>query len=178
MAELPLPRPLAHAAKELDDDQAAWLAELPYTTTLPGAVAAHASLYRPQAFPFISDADGALFTLELLRERQNKVGFFGHTHETGIFSDRDWLLDWLSDNRVQIPACLAGVVMVGAVGQPKDPTDRRACWVLWDPDERLVEFRKTEYDRLQTARNIVTAGLPVESVEKLLTDDELSLFRS
>jgi hypothetical protein len=61
--------PLAHAAKELDDDQAAWLASLPYTTTLPGASAAHASLYQPQAFPFISDAASALPTLELLRER-------------------------------------------------------------------------------------------------------------
>ncbi len=64
--------PLAHAAKELDDDQAAWLASLPYTTTLPGASAAHASLYQPQAFPFISDAASALPTLELLRERQRQ----------------------------------------------------------------------------------------------------------
>lgn len=169
---------LAHAAKELSDAQAAWLAALPFTTTLPGAVAAHASLYQPQAFPFINDAASALPTLELLRERQNKVGFFGHTHVTGIFSDRDGLLDWLDDSRVQIPACLACVVMTGAVGQPNHPTDRRACWVLWDADERLVEFHKTEYDRIQAARNIVNAGLPMESAEKLLTDDDLSLFQS
>lgn len=114
----------------------------------------------------------------MLRERQNKVEFFGHTHVTGVFSDRDTLLDWLDDNRVQIPACLACVVAVGAVGQPNHPIDRRACWVLWDPDERLVEFRKTEYDRLQAARNVVDTGLPMESAEKLLTDSEFALFRS
>jgi hypothetical protein len=68
-----------------------------------------------------------------------KVGFFGHTHDTGIFSDRDGLLEWLDDSRVKIPACLACAVMVGAVGQSRHPTDRRACWVLWDPEERVVE---------------------------------------
>jgi predicted phosphodiesterase len=168
--------PLAHAAKELDDDQAAWLAALPYTTTLPGASAAHASLYQPQAFPFISDAASALPTLELLREREAKVGFFGHTHDTGIFSDRDGLLEWLDDSRVQIPACLACAVMVGAVGQPRHPTDRRACWVLWDPEERVVEFRKTEYSRLQAELAMVRAGLPVEAVGRLLTDEEIALL--
>ena len=168
--------PLAHAAKELDDDQAAWLAALPYTTTLPGASAAHASLHQPQAFPFINDPASALPTLELLRERETKVGFFGHTHDTGIFSDRDGLLEWLDDSRVQIPACLACAVMVGAVGQPRHPSDRRACWVLWDPDERVVEFRKTEYSRLRAELDMVRAGLPVEAVGRLLTDEEIALL--
>jgi hypothetical protein len=63
---------LAHAAKDLDDDQAAWLAALPYTTTLPGAVAAHGSLDRPMAFNYIQDAGSALPTLELLRERDTE----------------------------------------------------------------------------------------------------------
>ena len=147
--------PLAHAAVELDAEQAAWLAELPYTTLLPGAIAAHASLYQPQAFPFISDAASALCTLELLREREDKVGFFGHTHAAGIFSDRDDLLDWLDDDRVKIPACLACVVTVGAVGQQSHPTDRRACWVLWNPDERVVEFRKTAYNRHQAEMDMM-----------------------
>ena len=168
--------PLAHAAKELDDEQAAWLAALPYTTTLPGANAAHASLYQPQAFPFIHDAASALPTLELLRERKDKVGFFGHTHETGIFSDRDELLEWLDVSRVKIPACLACAVMVGAVGQPRHPTDYRACWVLWDPDERVVEFRKTQYSGLQAELDRVRAGLSVEAAGKLLTDGEGALL--
>ena len=172
--------PLAHAAKELDDDQAAWLAALPYTTVLPGAVAAHGSLDRPMAFNYIQDAGSALPTLELLRERDTEgmVGFFGHTHETGIFSDRDELLDWRDDSRVQIPACLACAVTVGAVGQSRHPTDRRACWVLWDPEERVVEFRKTEYQRLQAAQDIVKAGLPMESAGRLLTDQEMAFLES
>ena len=155
--------PLAHAAVELDAEQAAWLVDLPYTTLLPGAIAAHASLFRPQAFPFISDATSVLGTLELLREREDKVGFVGHTHATGVFSDRDDLLNWLDDDRVKIPACLACVITVGAVGQPSHPTNRRACWVFWDPDERVVEFRKTAYNRHQAEMDMMSAGLPVDA---------------
>ncbi len=35
--------------------------------------------------------------------------------------------------------------MVGSVGQPLHETDPRAAWVLWDPVERVVEFRKTDF---------------------------------
>ena len=49
------------------------------------------------------------------------------------------------------------------VREPRHPSDRRACWVLWDPEERVVEFRKTEYSRLQTEKDMVRAGLPVEA---------------
>ena len=49
------------------------------------------------------------------------------------------------------------------VCQPRHPSDRRACWVLWDLEERVVESRKTEYDRLQAEMDMVRAGLPVEA---------------
>ena len=58
------------------------------------------------------------------------------------------------------------------MGQPRHPTDRRACWVLWDLGEHVVEFRKIEYQRLQAAQDIARAGLPMESAGRLLTDQE------
>jgi hypothetical protein len=48
--------------------------------------------------------------------------------------------------------------------------------VLWDPDERVVEFRKTEYSRLQAELDMVRAGLPVESASRLLTGEEIALL--
>ena len=59
----------------------------------------------------------------------------------------------------------------------RHPTDR-ACWVLWDPEERVVEFRKTEYSRLQAELDMVRAGLPVEAVGRLLTGGEIALLES
>lgn len=167
---------LAHAAKYLDADQAGWLARLPYRMTIPGAVVAHASLAEPEAFDYIRNAEEAEPTLAILRKEKIKVGFFGHTHEIGVFSEGPEALEWLDETTVRIPSGLACSVTIGAVGQPRHKTDRRAAWVLWDPDQQVVEFRKTDYDRLQAAHDILNAGLPLESAMRLLTDEELALL--
>jgi len=92
------------------------------------------SLDDPPAWNYISDAKSAEPTLKILRqERHSRVGFFGHTHQQGIFPDAPDALEWLDATRVKIPDASACAVMVGSVGQPRHETDRRAAWVLWDP---------------------------------------------
>lgn len=165
---------LAHSAKSLDAGQADWLADLPYGMKIPGAFVTHGSLNKPEAFNYIQTARDASPTLEILRKEKIKIGFFGHTHVPDIFSDDDDALEWLDETRtrVRIPSGLACAITVGAVGQPRHETDRRAAWVLWNPEEGVVEFRKTEYNRLQAAQDIAKAGLPFESAQRLLTDEE------
>lgn len=167
---------LAHAARCLDSNQADWLAALPFTAKIPGAFIAHGDLGEPEAFDCIECGESAEPTLEILRNERIKTGFFGHTHVPAIFADQDNALEWLDDTRVRIPSGLACAVTVGSVGQPRHETDRRAAWVLWDSDDRVVNFRKTDYNRLQAAKDIATAGLPLESALKLLTDDEAAIF--
>ena len=75
-----------------------------------------------------------------------------------------------------MPVGTACVVTVGSVGQPRHETDRRAAWVLWDPAENMVEFRRVDYSRLQAAQEIVKAGLPSESANRLLTEDEVEVL--
>lgn len=55
------------------------------------------------------------------------------------------------------------------------PDDLRACWALWKPVERVVEFKRTEYSRLHAAQDIAKAGLPLESAATLLNDAEYAL---
>lgn len=166
---------LAHAARCLDAGQAEWLAGLPYDMRIPGAVVAHATLAEPEAFDYIKDGETAEPTLTILREGKIKVGFFGHTHVADIFAEDQEALEWLDETTVKIPPGIACAVTVGAVGQPRHKTDRRAAWVLWDPVKGVVEFRKTGYDRLRAAKDIVNAGLPPDSALRLLTDEELAL---
>lgn len=85
-----------------------------------------------------------------------------------MFPDSCGEIEWLDNMRFHIPTDVPCAVMFGSVGQPLHETDLRAAWVLWDPVARVVEFRKTEYDRLQAAQNIVNAGLPLESAGHLL----------
>jgi len=167
---------LAHAARCLDAAQAEWLAGLPFTRKIPGAVVAHACLDEPEAFNYIQDANSAQPTMKILRKGKRNVGFFGHTHVTGIFADDADSLVWLAETRVRIPSGLACAVTVGAVGQPRLDPDHCASWVLWDPVECMVEFRKTNYNRLQAAQEILRAGLPLESALRLLRADEEGLL--
>ncbi len=163
---------LAHSAKCLDAAQAEWLAGLPYVMKIPGAVLAHASLHEPEAFDAILDTRTAEPTLAVLRRKNIKIGFFGHTHATGIFTDDSDALEWLDETRLRIPPGLACAITIGAVGQPRHETDRRAAWLLWEPSESIVEFRKIDYDRNQAMQDIVDAGLPLESGLQLLTNEE------
>jgi predicted phosphodiesterase len=169
---------LAHSAKCLDADQAAWLAALPFSMKIPGAIVAHASLDEPEGFAYIQDAASAEATLEILREEKTKVGFFGHTHVQEVFPDPAGDVEWLDGSRFRIPLGMACVVMVGAVGQPRHATDRRAAWVLWNPETSVVEFRKTNYSRLEAAQAIAKSGLPLESALRLLTEDEAAFLMS
>lgn len=163
---------LDYAAGCLDADQAEWLAELPFTKRIPGAVIAHASLNQPGAFNYIYDDDSAQPTIRILQDKRIDIGFFGHTHEAAIFTESPKALQWLDDMLVRIPPGLACAITVGAVGQPRHEPEHCASWVLWDPTERVVEFRKTDYNRLQAAQDIVRAGLPLESALRLLRPDE------
>jgi protein-tyrosine phosphatase/predicted phosphodiesterase len=169
---------LAHSAKCLDASQAEWLAALPFGMKIPGAFVAHGSLNEPKAFNYIQDGGDAEPTLEILREEEIDIGFFGHTHVPDIFTEDVDALEWLdtAQTQVRIPSGLACAITVGAVGQPRHETDRRAAWVLWDPEEGVVEFRKTDYDRLEAAKDIIKAGLPLESALRLLTDQEAAVF--
>lgn len=99
------------------------------------------------------------------------------THMQEVFCDPYATIGWLDDERFHIRADVPCAVMVGSVGQPRHPVDRRAAWVLWDPETRVVEFRKTEYDRFRAAQDIAKAGLPLESAMCLLTDAETALLR-
>lgn len=141
-----------------------------------GSIVAHADLASPESFAYIQDDRSALASLDILRKNARKVGFLGHTHVQEVFSDPAGELEWLGDHQFRVPAGLACVVMVGAVGQPRHEADRRACWVMWDSDEIIVEFRKTDYDRLAAAKSITDVGLPQESALRLLKDEEIEGF--
>jgi diadenosine tetraphosphatase ApaH/serine/threonine PP2A family protein phosphatase len=56
---------------------------------------------------------------------------------------------------------------VGAVGQPRDG-DPRACYVIYDFDLAIVEYRRVEYDIAEARRKIHQAGLPPYCGDRLL----------
>jgi diadenosine tetraphosphatase ApaH/serine/threonine PP2A family protein phosphatase len=57
-------------------------------------------------------------------------------------------------------------INVGSVGQPRDG-DWRACYAIFDLEEKLLLFRRVEYDIAKTQQKILAAGLPEMLAERL-----------
>lgn len=163
---------LMHAARHLKPVQADWLYNLPFAKLIKGAVIAHGSLDDPEAFYYTDSDESAEPSLSLLAKQKYNVGFFGHTHDQEIFHYPSTEILWENETTFTIQAGQPCVVMAGSVGQPRHETDKRAAWVLWEPEARRVQLMKTDYNRLQSAKDISMAGLPLESALRILTQQE------
>lgn len=161
---------LVHSAKNIDNALAAYLRHLPMILQVPGGVMVHASLHRPREWHYLRNAETAWPTILALRHVESKVGFFGHTHQQAIFSDPDCPEEpeQIAPLAWRLPKGAACAVTVGSVGESRIKGDKRAAWVLWDSDELTVEFRRTSYDNLSTARSILEAGLSRQTAREIL----------
>jgi diadenosine tetraphosphatase ApaH/serine/threonine PP2A family protein phosphatase len=67
---------------------------------------------------------------------------------------------------VEIEANSKYFINVGSVGQPRDG-DPRSCYAIYDHENKIVVFRRIEYDILKTQEKILAAGLPEMLAERL-----------
>lgn len=164
---------VVHAARSLSEENARWLAGLPGYLTIPGGVISHAALHFTDQWPYLHTHGDAAPTLEVLEAEGYGIGFFGHTHQQTFFTHRSRsgvIAKRESFSKIHLPEGSVCAVLVGSVGQPRDD-DPRAAWVIWDTDGRTVEFMRTEYPTLETARQILQARLPESSAFRLLDEN-------
>jgi len=79
--------------------------------------------------------------------------FQGHTHVPGVFTQS---LSFYSPEELNYEYKLTDekiLVNVGSVGQPRD-TDPRACYVILDPEEGTLRYRRLEYPMERTIEKI------------------------
>jgi diadenosine tetraphosphatase ApaH/serine/threonine PP2A family protein phosphatase len=101
------------------------------------------------------------------------VTFFGHTHVQGGFAwrkghiepfagpppgEREFVLEFDPD--------ASYLLNPGSVGQPRDG-DPRAAFVLYDPEDRFVGYRRVPYDIAAAQEKIRRAGLPAVLADRL-----------
>jgi predicted phosphodiesterase len=107
---------------------------------------------------------------------ERQVSFFGHTHMQGGFL---WHHDavrriggpWLHEQTVlEIDAGTWYLINPGSVGQPRDG-DPRAAYALYEPETRVVEYRRVPYDVAKAQKKILAAGLPDVLALRLETGD-------
>jgi predicted phosphodiesterase len=103
------------------------------------------------------------------------LSFFGHTHlQGGFLCHRNGVKRLARPPRgfesagVELDPNAAYLVNPGSVGQPRDG-DPRAAYIVYDPGERYVEFRRVAYDVRKAQAKILKAGLPDLLAERLDT---------
>ena len=83
-----------------------------------------------------------------------RICFCGHTHEPGVFTqDMKFYPPRAFNYKVKVTDARKYYVNIGSVGQPRD-RDTRSCYVIWDGENGLVEFRRVEYDFKKTMDKI------------------------
>jgi predicted phosphodiesterase len=100
--------------------------------------------------------DDALAVLPYLSAQAT---FFGHTHVQGGFLLTRKGVREIAPETFQLEPDHFYLLNPGAVGQPRDG-DPRAAYILYDPQTRVVGYRRVEYEIGKAAAKIRKAGLP------------------
>lgn len=142
---------------QLDEAGKEFLSSVPLAIEAGDILFVHAEIEEPGRFGYISDLEVAQRNLEA---GKHFVTFIGHTHlpkvfemdifgEVTEFTDGDLTLD--SDSRY--------IVNVGSVGEPRNPEDLRARYVIYDTETQELEFRRVEFDILAYRKDLEATTL-------------------
>jgi predicted phosphodiesterase len=82
---------------------------------------------------------------ELMRSVR-RICFCGHTHmPCAITSDAQCIHPSQCNSQLSLDPRKKYIINSGSVGQPRDG-DNRACYLLFDPENRRIEWRRVSYD--------------------------------
>jgi len=150
---------------ELTPVNRAWVARFESSASFDGFDAMHGVPPRPLDFEYLLGLDGAarmVHRFPLLA----RTTFIGHSHLTKTFVVYTNRAFEVSASEIHLPGDARCIVTVGSVGQPRD-RNPAASWVLFDTIERVVRYRRVEYDVKTAARAILGRRLPPFLAERL-----------
>jgi len=153
-------------ASRIEPDHLEWLRSLPYGHRIENVGFTHGNPVDPEAYAYV-------FALEQARELLPHFGaladvnFIGHSHLCKAFAlDQKGDVTEVVATRFGLRRGYKYVISVGSVGQPRD-CDNRACFVLYDSDERIVEYHRVPYDIEASAQKIFDADLALNFGKRL-----------
>lgn len=155
-------------AATLERDNRIYLQSLPLQQEIGDYTLVHGSTRSP-VWEYIDSPQAALENFDLQPARYCLVG---HTHVPVVFRETTGLIrrarEWrLRGDRTSIHLDAAKTILnPGSVGQPRDG-DRRAAYMLLEPDTGLAEVRRVEYPIEHTQQRIVAFGLPDRNAFRL-----------
>ncbi len=154
--------PLARAGvrfsrEQLDEEEKAWLRELPHVQRVRGAVLVHSCLYLPEEWLYVLGPEDALVHF---KRQRGRLCFCGHTHVPCVWEQNEDLhLHRMCGGERKIEKKSRYLVNVGSVGQPRD-RQTEACYVIWNNRKNTIRFRRVPYEIEEACQSILDAGLP------------------
>ncbi len=157
--------PLALAARQLNRAQQEWLRGLALTAHLDPLTLSHASLFEPFSFHYLHDEEEVRPHFAV---QTTAISFHGHTHVPAIWEKGKRRISCYQpmEKPVRLDESARYAINVGSVGQPRDE-DSRACYALYDFENRLLLHRRVEYDIARAQARFREAGLPARNSVRL-----------
>ncbi len=149
---------ILYSRKRLSAEEKNYLRGLPLVKESGGFGFVHASLDEPGEFRYVLSVVDALLHFS---EQGMNVAFGGHTHKpiVWVMGRKRGLEIMEAKARVSLAEPGRYFVNVGSVGQNREG-EPAACYVLFDPEKREIEYRRIAYDVEAAQERIMAAGLP------------------
>lgn len=155
---------IAWTDQQLSEEDKKWMADLPHVLRGEDAEWVHASLADPLDWPYVL---GRLDARDHFAHQTRRVCFCGHTHIPMVWRNgRRIRARPPSNRRFTLPEKRETLINVGSVGQPRDG-NTKASYVIYDPEEHTVQFRRIAYDIQTAQKKIRRAGLPAILADRL-----------
>ena len=148
--------------EQLSDEQRTWLGSLRMVRQISNFTVVHSTLDDPRAWGYVTNRFDATSNFY---HQVTDVCFHGHTHVPRVFVQGDRVREEAAE-LVEVEAGLKYFINIGSVGQPRDG-DPRSCYVIYDTERKLINFRRIDYDRETAQQKILDAGLPPNLAERL-----------
>ncbi len=137
--------------------------EAPLTVTLDGLTIVHSTLFAPEEFDYMQTQ----FDVQLaFRHLETPIAFCGHSHVPVMLLEGS-PPECLTVCDLELPSARRAIINVGSVGQPRD-LDPRACYAIYDEEERKVWLNRVDYDVHAAADSVREAGLPITNARRLV----------
>lgn len=150
-------RAILWTREKLTDENRDWLFSLSDRLMMNNeTMLVHGSPSNPNEYIF--SVDSAIYNIEYMTEQFGvSICFFGHTHVVAAYSYSLSELRFLEGSTINIEDSKKYLINPGSIGQPRDG-DPRASFLIFDEDEKKIEFYRFPYDIDAVYREIIEAG--------------------
>lgn len=151
----------------LSPESLAWLAQLPAQLVCGGARCVHGCPPQSITVYLYNPSDTRLS--RLFASYPEPLCFAGHTHDFGFYQQQGSVLSRrdLRLEQVVLDPQSRYLLQPGSVGQPRDPLNWQAKYMLWDDVARTLEVRAVAYDVQTTIRLLGERHFPAANARRL-----------